>query len=343
VARLVGYVAAFWLVMRAAVERRRAHRFVVAVALVTAAHALYALLAHVTGLNPLVDRVGPTAGPLTGSFLNRNAYATYAVFGLLANLAVWLTRLERRGVAAGGRARLRAVVEALTAGGWLFLVGAGLCAVSIVLAQSRAGAAVAVVGVLVLVAASGRGPRPRPAAHAARLTGAGLVALVAVVGLNPRAALAPGDDVRWPVYAALIEAIGERPWLGQGLGGFTDGFRPHTPFATAALEWGSAHQGYLELAYELGLPAAALFYAALAVVVARIWRGARRRRRDTALPALALAATAAGGLHAGVDFSFAMPAVAGLLATLLGIGYAQSFSSRAARPNAAGADTGGKG
>jgi hypothetical protein len=32
-----------------------------------------------------------------------------------------------------------------------------------------------------------------------------------------------------------------------------------------------------------------------------------------------------------------MPAVAGLLAALLGIGYAQSFSSRAAAPTAAGA------
>jgi O-antigen ligase len=333
--RLAAVLVAFWLVARAAEARRRAHRFVVAIALFTGAYALYALAAHALGANPLVDPVGRTAGPLTGSFLNRNTYATYAVFGLLANLAAWLARPEhhRTVAAVGARARLRAVLEALTGGGWVFWLGAAACAASVVVAQSRAGTAVAVVGVVVLAASA---HRDRAAALIVTLgvtaaTVAGLALLGAgglgAGGLGERLARAPSEDIRWPVYAALWTAIGERPWLGQGLGGFTDGFRAHVPPAAANLEWGSAHQGYLELVYELGVPAAVLFYGAVALVLVRIARGLRRRRRDRALPALALAAAAAGGLHAAVDFSFALPAVATLFAALLAIGYAQSFTS----------------
>ena len=67
---------------------------------------------------------------------------------------------------------------------------------------------------------------------------------------------------------------------------------------------------------------AAVGYVGLCCLV-----GARRRRRDALYPALGAAATALVACHALVDFSLQIPAVAAWFATLLGLGYAQSWSS----------------
>jgi O-antigen ligase len=87
-----------------------------------------------------------------------------------------------------------------------------------------------------------------------------------------------------------------------------------------------AHNSYLENAYEFGLPAAAVFYTALALIAARLVRGARTRRRDTDIAAFAIGCLAAGAFHAAFDFSLQMPAAAALFAAILGLGWAQSFT-----------------
>jgi O-antigen ligase len=116
--------------------------------------------------------------------------------------------------------------------------------------------------------------------------------------------------------------------LGQGLGGFRDAFRAHIPPALTGEEWDMAHSSYLENAYELGLPAAVLFYVAIAVVLVRLWRGTGVRRTNRGLPAFAFAVGVVGALHATVDFSLQIPAVAALFAFCLGLGWAQSFPRR---------------
>jgi hypothetical protein len=57
-------------------------------------------------------------------------------------------------------------------------------------------------------------------------------------------------------------------------------------------------------------------------------KGVRRRHRDWAYPALGVAASVLTGVHALFDFSLQIPAVAILYACILGIGCAQSSSSR---------------
>ena len=106
-------------------------------------------------------------------------------------------------------------------------------------------------------------------------------------------------------------------------------------------EWDYAHNTYLELAHELGLPAAAALLLAQGLVVRRLWRGAAERRRNRWPACVGLGAAAAAGLHALLDFSLQMPAAAALFAMLLGIGWAQSHptghpTKRATRPASGG-------
>ena len=350
-ARLLAYAALFWIAWRAAEDRRRAYRLVRAIALFSTGLALYGLVTAAVDTNPITAVAGGSAGPLTASFVNRNSYATYAAFGLFANLAAWFRVMERADLdaaAATDRQRLRRALTSFFGGrGWWFALGAFLCGLALLLTQSRAGAGAALVGTVAMLAAYRGGGWVGRTAVAAAVVAGGFLAFTAAGGVTERLLATGAESARFAIYGDLVEAIAARPVLGYGLGGFEDGFRPFVPYAAATAEWDLAHSSYLENLFELGVPAAMLYYGALAWLARRVWLGTRTRRRDRALPALALAATVTAALHATVDFSLQMPATAALFATILGIGWAQSFGSsgpedgrRRERPHRAAARAG---
>ncbi|MSO80758.1 MAG: hypothetical protein EXQ97_03830 [Alphaproteobacteria bacterium] len=89
-----------------------------------------------------------------------------------------------------------------------------------------------------------------------------------------------------------------------------------------------AHNSYLELALEGGLPSAIALHAALAWLIAFTIGGVARRRVDGFVPVVTLADSVLLAVHALVDFSLQIPAIAATWAILLGIGCPQSLSSR---------------
>ena len=89
-----------------------------------------------------------------------------------------------------------------------------------------------------------------------------------------------------------------------------------------------AHNDYLEAVLELGLPAALLLAAAIALMIGCCLKGVRVRKRMEEFPALACAASVVVGLHALADFSLQIPAIAASYAALLGLGTTQSWSSQ---------------
>ena len=128
------------------------------------------------------------------------------------------------------------------------------------------------------------------------------------------------------VFANINRAIGDNPVLGFGYGTFADSFRLYDQ-NEAAVHYDRAHNTWLENAFELGVPAALLLYASLAGVALTCWRGVKRRRRDWVYPAVGVGATILVGVHALVDFSLQLPAVAMLYALVMGMACAQSCSS----------------
>ena len=60
-------------------------------------------------------------------------------------------------------------------------------------------------------------------------------------------------------------------------------------------------------------------YLALAGLVWTCWKGVQRCRRDWGYPATGVAASVLVGLHAMLDFSLQLPAVAILYAGIMGI------------------------
>lgn len=338
VLRLATYAAAFWIALRAAEDRRRARRFVVAIALFSTALAIYGLGAALTGSNPIVEPTDLRGGPLTATFVNRNSYATYAAFGLLANLTAWVLDME----ASTGRDRSRTprqlardLAESFVRRGWRFAFGALLCGLAIVISQSRAGAGATLLGVLTFLWAYSRerGVVGKLALGGV-LAGVVFVATTSAGGLTTRLLTTSDETGRFALFPRIIDGMQERLWLGHGLGGFADGFRPHLPEILAGAEWDLAHNAFLENAFELGVPAATALYCALLLIGWRILIGARSRRRDHVLPCLGLAVLVTAGTHSLVDFSLQMPATAALFATLIGIAWTQSFGEHERHPKA---------
>lgn len=323
--RLIAYGLIFWIAVRTAQAPQSAHNFLRAFAIFSMALAGYGIYAVNSGSNIFL---GELASPnLSASFVNRNSYATFAGFGLVVCLSLLLRNSgswEKR-----RRKSLLGLLEGIFAGGWVWVMGILLCGGALMMTQSRAGAVAGIIGVVCLLATirmrSGK-------AAVGPLLIFGAIVLVVLFSASGRtidrlADTASGEEARFLIYPEVWNLIMERPFAGHGLGAFEDVFRVAVPPEAATGAWDKAHNSYLENALELGLPAAAALYLALALIGVQLLRGLLTRRRDRASVAAAFACLMMAGFHASFDFSLQMPALAGFFAWLIGIGYVQSFSS----------------
>ena len=135
------------------------------------------------------------------------------------------------------------------------------------------------------------------------------------------------NEARVIVFENVQHGISENPLLGFGYGTFADSFRLYDRVETP-VHYDRAHNTWLENLFELGVPAAMALFLALGGLVLTCLQGVRRRHRDWAYPALGVAASVLVGIHAMLDFSLQLPAVAILYACVMGIACAQSWSSR---------------
>jgi O-antigen ligase len=272
---------------------------------------------------------------VTGTFVNRNSYATYAALGLLCAGALFFNRIrDLLSMNAPLRRKLKLFTAIIASGGLWPLVAAVTIAMALLQTGSRAGTLSAFAGIIVFVTAAAFAEllRWRQAALLIVLCcGAGLLLLgVSGGGVVERMQLLDTDEsARRAIYDLVLRAIGGAPALGTGLGTFPEIFtiyrgRDFDAFGTVS----QAHNSYFENALELGIPAAVLLVATLAAIAEANVVALRRRRRGRLFPVLGLAALTTVALHSTVDFSLEIPAVAASYAALAGVTCAQSFRSR---------------
>jgi O-antigen ligase len=206
---------------------------------------------------------------------------------------------------------------------------------AVIFSESRMGL-IACVGSLVLMAAVWRLRGRHAAAHGSR--GAGLVAVLLAasaalmlwIGPEPvfdRFAQLPQRQSpgvaggRPALWADTLQLIRERPLAGAGLGAFAAAYsKVQTVDTNARVD--HAHNDYLQIAAELGVPAALLFWVMIFVLAARTLR-ACRTSENPARQAIALGVTGALAallLHSLADFNLYIPANGLVFAVVLGIG-----------------------
>jgi O-antigen ligase len=268
-------------------------------------------------------------GGFAGTFINANNYATYAGVSALAALCLGIP-------APSGASRLtssqrwRNRLLLLSGRQGLWLAAGAVLIIGVLLSGSRGGWFSLIAGILVIPIAYTRGIRRVATVlllfAACFVIGATFPGGERLVG-KVMYLVERGESARPLLYELTTGAIQLRPMLGWGLNCFVDLYTVFQP-ASLTLLFDKAHNTYLELALDLGIPVAVALVLAVAVVAARCAKGFAIRSRDRELPMLGVAATILVGLHALADFSLQIPGMACTYFTLLGLAWNQSWGSR---------------
>lgn len=324
--RLMLYISAFWIILRSSEDVERAKLFLQVIGVWSTVMALFGIWTAATGTNPVL---GEATGVVSGTFVNRNSYATYAMMGAITNLGVYVRSVSSRSGGQDTRRALRDFLETFFSNGWFYLGGFVVCLAALLGTLSRAGVAAGMTALAMFFIFQRR----------KSIFDHGLVVLPVLVlilfaaltlslGVATRFLSLDDESLRFFIYPMVVEGILDRPVLGHGFGAFHDAFRVYVPIEASRLEWDYAHNTYLEMAFEMGLPAAILFYLALAYLLVSMIRGNLRRKRRRIFSNIAIAVTIGCAFHSLFDFSLQIPAVALLFAAIAAIGWAHSKPTR---------------
>jgi len=150
------------------------------------------------------------------------------------------------------------------------------------------------------------------------------------IGLDP--VLARFEEVRGanyfelegrvPVWRDSLRLVRDYPLTGTGLGTFELSFR-HYQTTMVSLDFDHAHNDYLELTSDTGLPGATLLFLPVLYLLIKMigcFLGDSRRYRRTVVLAC-VGSTVALLVHSVMDFNLQIPANALIFSVVLGIGY----------------------
>jgi O-antigen ligase len=320
--RMITYGLVFLLVLHAAQNGERFSFMMDAALAIGTLHAGAALFMLRSGDTILGFPKTAYLGSATGTFVNRNSFATFCA--VLCCLAV--AQIARAIVAVARRRE--AYRSDLT---WLRLAlsfaAFFVLAAALVASQSRMGVVAAGVGIVVTAVII---CLTRLRARTALLLAAGLAAGAALVTLYSGPLVSRFLEVeqswgiRFALYRQVVDMISTRLWTGFGGGSFEVVYPTFHQLPVAPDRvWDKAHNSYLTLAAELGLPMAVLVTVMFVVMATMIARGLLRNRRQWFAASIGLGCLTVVGVHALVDFSMEIQAVTVWLLALVAATIAQ--------------------
>lgn len=331
--RLLSYALVFFLALQLGRDSNRARMAFLLISLAGLAYAIFGLYVFWSGNTPVWLFADKQLGhDVRSTFVNRNHFVTWQGLTLLCAIAWFYQKLTRPVVMPYFIPKNRddQVADFLLQS-WKPLIAILLMVTALVLTHSRGGFLSALAGSLCLFWLLDRRGVQRKALSRSTVIAALLVTSLAFhltsdVVMQRLEDTQVSDEERLLIFNDVQLGIAANPLLGYGYGTFADAFRLFDRIESP-YHYDRAHNTWLENAFELGVPAALVFYLALVGLVVLCFRGVRLRQRDWVYPATGVAVSVLVGLHATVDFSLQIPAVAFLYATIMGIACAQSFSS----------------
>lgn len=331
--RHLTYGALFLLVVQITQNPARREFFLNALLAIIAVYCMQALVSLQTGDTVLGVTKRAYMGSATGTFVNRNSFATFLAMGAMIalvqagrNLVRQAERHPHDGPAPG------AISNAVLYGvAYLVLVGV------VFATNSRMGVFCTLAGSAVVIAIIvGRVARS--------LTGV-IVLLAAVLVSFVIALVLFGEQlftrivevesstvVRSDLYEQVLQLIALRPWQGFGGGAFEQAFQiVHQLPVSPDLRWDRAHNSYLSLWSEMGLIAGSLPILVFVWIGIRLTRALRQERPEWPIQAVGLAVLVVAGLHSLVDFSLEIQANAMFFVALIAMALGTTFQNQTTR------------
>lgn len=311
------YGLLYFLVLQVGTNRRRARRLLYVILAITTGFAILGL-ASLTLFGDTLLGFEKTAyqGYATGTFINRNSFATYLAAGLALGTALLVQVIAERedrtlsgflgvlGTVIVALALLAAALLATASRAGMLAASIGVCSVALLGLVANRGAtrAVIIVVLFAIVAAS---------------------ILLGVYGENlvQRLIFAGASDAgRQEGYAVVWSAIMQRPFLGYGAGSFAAVFQSFQgPPMSVEAYWVHSHSTYLALWFEMGFIVGSIPLAMIALAMGK----ALMALRDSSSSVVSLAAIGTVivfAVHSVVDFSAEIQANSFLLVTMMALG-----------------------
>jgi len=321
----LGWMAFFIVTQLSARSRTAMHRLMLFVVLIGAGEAFYGFLQY----------FGQRQEYVTGTLVNRNHFA-----GLL-NMAI---AMALGATYAGFSRRVRADIEGSDIGAWSWLAGlaSALIGLAVLLSGSRGGVLTLIATLLLVCLLLGIKRHARTAASLpARYA---WILLVAILGFGAWAGAdalvlrftetQAGLADRALIAKASVQLIADHPLRGVGPGMYKWRFRPYQP-GPVTLWYDHAHNDYLQVAAEWGIPVAVAFWGTIVWSFLASARLFLRDRHDPWIQGISLGCVGALFsilVHSLVDFNLQIPTNLMLFCIVLGL----SFSIRGSRREARG-------
>lgn len=270
-------------------------------------------------------------GYATGTFVNRNSFATFlAMGGVIAatRMGKLLSDRAEKHPSDGSIRNFRSnmLIYGLA---YAFLL-------TVVLSTgSRMGLFVTIVGAVTAFSVTLR--RTQLGVLALSVPVALTVAVLAMIyygqGLFERlGSLESSANVRSDFYVQVWELILQRPWTGFGGGTFELAYPlVHEAPVNSDVVWSKAHNTYLALWSELGFVVGSLPIIAVALLALRMGAGIARKRGSIESQAIGAGVLAIGAIHSLVDFSLEIPANTFVFLALLAAGSVSTVNLRSSR------------
>lgn len=335
---LITCFAAFFFAYLVSQDRSRKRRLIFALVALGAAEAFYGLAQYLMNVQTIFWYTKKyDLEEATGTYINRNHFAGF--LEMVLPFAVCLAMYEgekllaRRKNRAGRAKKLTSDVK--TQAVILWLVVAVVLMAAIVFSRSRMGILAASASLLVVF---GLKMLQRKRTTLPATLGAAFVtlSLCLAVWIGVRPALSrfqgigqefSGDESRLSMWPGTLKIIADHPMVGTGLGTFPVVYTTvQTTFLTQFVN--HAHNDYLEISSDLGIPAALLLFASIVFVLGRALKSfLHGEGKFGAAVSLACAGSIlAILLHSFTDFNLHIPGNAILFAVILGIALASSSS-----------------
>jgi hypothetical protein len=335
--QLITVASVFWLALQLCRNAERAGFLLKGIAAIVCVYAAYGLVGFAlkAGRMPWLETQS-TLGYATSTFINRNSFATYAGIGLVTICGLLLQLYRHRVSTLDGpwQLRLSSFIETTGEQGALLLGSAFLILVALLLTVSRGGIIATGLGLFVLGLSTFKRQKRR-STELLETIAFGTVLVVAVflifgdVFVGKLSERGLNDTNRLAVNIISLRSIRDAPLTGYGLGTFADIFPLYRDRSISVFGiWEQAHDSYAEVFQGLGLVFGSMLLASVLVLVMRCVKGMIIRHENVTVPRLAVAVSCLVGVHAFVDFSLQIQAVALTFAALLGAGVSQSESSR---------------
>jgi putative inorganic carbon (HCO3(-)) transporter len=337
---LVTCFVAFYFAQIVSQDRRRTKFFIASLVALGTFEAFYGLVQYLTGWQQIFAYVKKfDLEEATGTYINRNHYAGFLEMILPFSLALVFYEYAKL---RGNRGKSMSFRKLIAKSGlqrlvlWL-CVSVILCA-ALIFSRSRMGILAAASSVLVIFALISISRfRGRTSSLLAAMFIVLSIGLALWIGPGPIVSrfqsvedeYSLGGPSRVSIWRDALPLIQHHPWLGTGLGTFPIAYTSgQTTFLTQFVN--HAHNDYLELAADLGIPAAFVLFASFFLVLARAARaflfGEGDFERVVALGCVG--SIVAILLHSFADFNLYIPANALLFSVILGIALRSPHSIR---------------